>query len=870
MKRHISIFTFLLGAFAAGLASEVRADQTVYGGFHYIGETYQSRSIERMTVNGSKTSLQAVLARNATATNAVNEEPEGTKVSDWGYVEGDSGTKIQTFKNLTWEGDGSREYVWKNETDSPDKVAIAVRFDYIKYNVTYDENGGSPKPQVVVNQSYDTDFSLAKAPVKTGFTFSRWKASTNGESFEAGASINGEQLGLADCHVDGSNVTMMAQWATNGYSVGCELNGGAWSAGYNPPARVTYDQVFSLPAPTRIGYDFIGWKVTSGLDITTAKWGTDKNPSTSIMADKPCFNDEKDVFFKNINPTNDAVVALTAQWQAKMIRVTFNNEGGSSGGGILDYLDVTYGNAYPALNVPSQGGNLFRGYVIDGTEYWNEKAQPTKLTWDIPTNCTAHAQWEKVDYQLIYDENRSDGSVSKQVSRTFEYGVPTLLYDGADFSNLGCTLLGWSTLKQAEKPDAGCEIGASKTFVSPTTLYAVWEKNYFIVYDGNGATNETPMAVQKFVFGKSGQSLNPNIYGKVGYTFDGWATNRAAALLLKREYEDRAILTRDPAKTLGETNTLFAVWATNIYYVAFDMNGGSDVAPDVLPCAYDNPVDLTWTKKDGSEFTNGAYDFLGWSNDVAKVIYTNREESVSNLCATAKGTNTLHAVWKISDLSAAMHCTTLRWKSIPVDSGRINAWEPAPTGAGARQYGERSRYQEWLVAQVPTNGTLSFVWRPVACDGDKYLTYWISATTNETPSQESVVNLKGNMDEWNSCVIEDVPANQYVLFYVSSTWELGYCDIDQMTWIPEGSEPKYVDVDSPVTGFSMVDGKLVFAFDATNDEASAYHLLGTNDLVAPMPWPMVFEIGKPSGPFSFEIPVKEDEPKMFYRIRALK
>ncbi len=39
----------------------------------------------------------------------------------------------------------------------------------------------------------------------------------------------------------------------------------------------------------------------------------------------------------------------------------------------------------------------------------------------------------------------------------------------------------------------------------------------------------------------------------------------------------------------------------------------------------------------------------------------------------------------------------------------------------------------------------------------------------------------------------------------------------------------------------------------------------------PMPWPMVFEIGKkPFGSYSFEIPIKEDEPKMFYRIRALK
>ena len=97
-----SIFTFLLGAFAAGFASEAGADQTVYGGYYYIGENYQGSSIERVTVNGSRTTQQAVLALNASATCAVNKEPDGTKVSDWWYVEGDTTVRswIQTFKNL--------------------------------------------------------------------------------------------------------------------------------------------------------------------------------------------------------------------------------------------------------------------------------------------------------------------------------------------------------------------------------------------------------------------------------------------------------------------------------------------------------------------------------------------------------------------------------------------------------------------------------------------------------------------------------------------------------------------------------------------------------------------------------------------------
>ena len=869
MKRHIPILTFLLGAFAAlgpfmALAEQSTFRVSGWGIFHPESEMIDTSDDAKDYFNPRGD--QIVSLRYAPFVISVKADTPGWAVDHW-LLKDSKPTGSQYDGSDVAGTEGAVSFSCSGELGA---YYLAVKFRYMPLTVSFDRNGGSGAMNAISGKNVNSEFYLPKCDFqRTGYGMSQW---TNdiGTVFKDDPTIAVKGHAFWNPATTNFSSVLYAAWTPNRYGISCVLDGGSWPAGYEPSATALYDQVFSLPAPTRIGYDFIGWKVTSGLDTTTAKWGTDKNPATAITADRPCFNGENEVYFKNLNPTDNAAVMLTAQWKAKTIRVTFNNEGGSSGGGILDFLDVTYGAAYPALNVPSQGGNLFRGYVIDGTGYWNEKGQPTKPMWDIPTNCTAHAQWEKVDYQLIYDENRSDGSVSKQVSRTFEYGVPTVLYDGADFSNLGCTLLGWSTLKQAEKPDTGCEIGASKTFVSPTTLYAVWEKNYFIAYDGNGATNETPMAVQKFVFGKSGQSLNPNIYGKVGYTFYGWATNRAAALLLVKSYGDREIITKDLAKTVGETNSLYAVWQTNTYYVAFDPNGGTGAAMGVKTCTYDTPVMLYG--KDEVTYSNGAYDFIGWSNDVEKIIYTDLTKPVSNLCVTANGTNTLYAVWKLSELSAAMHCDNLRWESYAYEGDEetyANKWRPKTNGEGVWQTGGDLINQQWLIAQVQTNGTLSFKWKPVGCEGQRYsLSYWI--TQDKDNYFDGAVDLKGADDEWHDCVISNVPSQYYVHFYVGSLSDRSYCQIDRMTWTPEGSEPKYVDVDSEVTGFSMADGKLVFAFDATNDETSAYHLLGTNDLVAPMPWPRVFEIGKPSGPSSFEIPIKEDEPKMFYRIRALK
>ena len=130
----------------------------------------------------------------------------------------------------------------KNEKDTPAYVAIAVQFDYIKYNVAYDANGGTPKPDSVVNQPYNENFTLAAAPAKTGYTFAKWKASSNSELFGAGSSVNGSSLGLADCHVDGSNVTMTAQWTANTYEVlgageNCKVSLAAASAAYGKRHR---------------------------------------------------------------------------------------------------------------------------------------------------------------------------------------------------------------------------------------------------------------------------------------------------------------------------------------------------------------------------------------------------------------------------------------------------------------------------------------------------------------------------------------------------------------------------------------------------------------------------------------------------------
>ena len=876
MKRHISIFAFLLCAFVANgpFAAHAALQFYTYGIQKPSGDKVDSSLAESYF---SPHVHNQVFVPSLPLTVNVNTGTEGWAVDCWLQQFFES---IFDYKENAWKqldkgvSDDKSQYVF-NERDmvvnSNGWFYVAVKFKYIPFDITFDGNGatsGSMDPLKNLNiDSPETALTPCKF-MKTGHEMTGWSNTVywaaKGKAIPDGGTV--KSADFWDGKAKKFDGKLIAQWTPHTYKITCALGYGAWPKGYAPPGSATYDSVFSLSAPHRTGYDFTGWKVTSGLDTTTAKWGTAKNPATSIAADTLCVNGDKDVYFKNINPTDNASVTLTAQWKAKKITVTFNNHGGTSGGGLKDTQEVTYDATYDALNPPTKGGSLFLGYEIGGVPYWTNEGQPVKAAWDIPTNCTADAKWNMIVYQLTYNENRSDGTESKVEVRDFEYGKPTKLYDGADFSNLGCTLLGWSTNPKSAKPDDGCEIGGTVTFVESKTLYAVWEKNYFIAYDGNGATNETPMAVQTFVFGKSGQSLNPNTYGKVGYTFDDWATNRAAALRYEKKFRDKEVLTGDFATTVGETNTLYAIWRTNTYYVVFDPHGGTGTPLKAKTCMYDTPFKLYGTNE--VTYTNGAYDFIGWSNDVEKVIYTDMSKPVSNLCAIANGTNTLYAVWKLAPLSAAMHCDNLRWKSYnPPNRSTSNDWiavfQPGVgdgTDSCVRQTGATASDQKWLVAEVTTNGSLSFSWKPIGCNGK--LSFWIG--TEADSGNGSRTNLTGMAESWSTFSTNNIPAGSWIHIYFYSS--VGICDIDQMTWTPGGPEPVDGKDNVTISSAAVSDGKFSLSF--MSDAKFDYNLLTNANLLIDSWGVMTNEVGT-GGMIFFEPKILEDQPQMFYKVETI-
>lgn len=176
------------------------------------------------------------------------------------------------------------------------------------YTVTFKSNGGSGSMEAqTVTGGVATKLN-ACAFTKTGYTFKQWSGS-DGKTYK-----NQQSVTLS------AGLTLTAQWTANTYSVSYAMNGG--TKGSSAPTAATYDKAFKVSAPTKTRNKFLGWTVTSGLNIGTAKYGLSSSSQTYLIAGNwhVCSgSDPGDVWFLNLTPNANASVTLTANWAEEIV-----------------------------------------------------------------------------------------------------------------------------------------------------------------------------------------------------------------------------------------------------------------------------------------------------------------------------------------------------------------------------------------------------------------------------------------------------------------------------------------------------------------------------------------------------------------------
>ena len=859
---------------ARSLWADVGVNQSVSLSYWLGDATYQTAS--RVVLVDNATSASLTNGQIAACTISEANRPDGMYVSQWGFILG-QGVSKQRHSNWTWGPslpaftcDGDTAWWTYDAKSQAATVAIAAQFEYITYDLDFRTNDGGTVPENLNAVIYTNELALGTGKLeasKTGYHVKSWTATTDfdksftNSSIAATATVTGADFGLTKCYDSRATVTLTVNWEPNSYEISADPAGGVWSDGsYAPPTGAAYDEVFSLPAPVKAGYVFDGWRVTSGLDTETGRYGASDPPTWTLKDTTLCKNGDGSVYFKNLNPTQDAKVTIAAQWSPAKISVHLNNDGAESG---ATETSVTYLASYLDLIVPSRPGSLFQGYQIDGVCYWDSKGQPTKDVWDIPTNCTAVAVWNTQSYTLTYHEN--SGVESKTHQELFNYNEALTIKDADElgFSRPGCTFLGWSKTNDAKTPTYRAK--DQVTFGANETLYAVWEQNYYIAYDGNGATEGT-MEVQKLVFNTAGQSLSPNAYSRVGYGFAGWATNRTDGVT----FPDKYVIPqgKDLAKSLGETNTLYAVWNAISYSLAFDPNGGTVKSGKEPMGVQEFRYDTAQYLLENTYELNELWRFGGWSNTWNGAVYADKA-SVMNAYDVADGTNTLVALWEsnLPPLSRAMHCDNLLWYSNggetwnPVqyaDAG-YNPQTGEPSGSCARCE-ELETGVRYMFASVSTNGVLSFWWKSSAAE-----------------STLRVVIYSGKVDQYDfSAAQKDVWQHEEIEIVADAQREVRFqnrddciVDVDQMTWIPGGKKEPEQGEPAEISDAGVTDG--AFSLTVPTVNGNSYGVWTNADVTVPVKdwglWQQKSGDGQPWTPVWTILP---NEPQLFFSAFELK
>ena len=245
------------------------------------------------------------------------------------------------------------------------------------------------------------------------------------------------------------------------------------------------------------------------------------------------------------------------------------------------------------INIIVKNGESFTAPSAEGLPRPDGISEDAQLYWsDENGNCykpgdTVPADVSMLsitgDYEVIYLPG-TYGAGSAVTDMKPHNNILTLR--GALFTRVGYTQVGWSTVDGGEKVYDFKDIYTKNEAL---TLYPVWNANqYTITFDTNGGSEIAPITQD---YGT--EITAPDNPTRKGYTFKGW---------------DKEIPETMPAENI----TVKAQWEINQYTIAFDTNGGNEIAPITQDygteiTAPDNP-------------TRKGYTFKGWDKEIPETM----------------------------------------------------------------------------------------------------------------------------------------------------------------------------------------------------------------------------------------------------------
>lgn len=373
---------------------------------------------------------------------------------------------------------------------SKDEVSITVyaKWTPVNYTIAYESNGGSlPNEGATQNYTIESETFNLPTPVKNDNTFKGWYLNeyftgNNYEKIEQGTignktfyakwlqtyyltcywldksakypytkedkvfvfpsdivregyelggwldNSNGQGTPVFSISIDDIKSKYYAQWNIIHYKLNYNLNGGV-----NPDgAKSTYtiEDDISLPTPTKVGADFVGWF-------------KDKTLSEQI---------------KSIPTGSKGNVSLYAKWDLTTYTIKLDTKGGSSLGDVSYTVDTD--------NLALSKKSRKNGYNFVGWYKDENCTQPFGETIQKNTsgNFTLYAKWEPIKYAITY-ETYSDVKVpSSTYTIEQEIALPVPQRDAYSF-------VGWY---ESDRLEGDAIMTIAKETTGNKKLYAKW------------------------------------------------------------------------------------------------------------------------------------------------------------------------------------------------------------------------------------------------------------------------------------------------------------------------------------------------------------------------------------------------------------
>ncbi len=267
-------------------------------------------------------------------------------------------------------------------------------------------------------------------------------------------------------------LVLEADWSEKEYVIQYDLGGGSAT---NPTEYGVEDEAFTLNAPERVGYTFLGW---TGTELS--------EPTVSVTVPSGSHGDR----------------SYRANWRGNSYTATFDAAGGSCSEAGATYV---YGST-ATLPTPTRSGYTFKGW-------YNGATKLSGNTWSTASNVTLVAKWTPITYAVTYDL----GGVPATNTNKTSYTVESVTFGFTDLTYPHCTFLGWYSDRDFTNKVTSVKKGSTGNI----TLYAKWDiQTFTIEYDWNGGT---AVSASKRTYTVLDLPINLSSPLKSGHSFYYWA-----------------------------------------------------------------------------------------------------------------------------------------------------------------------------------------------------------------------------------------------------------------------------------------------------------------------------------------------------------